>query len=175
MIALILLGLSLSIDAFSLSLTYGLLNIRKKDILRTSALVGIFHFIMPIIGLLLGQLINKYLNINSKKILLIVLLIIFIETIKSYKEETKEYNIDIFSSLIFALLVSIDSFAIGIGINYLVDNILYASVVFSIMSFSFTYLGFILGKYISSKQKKYSKIFGIFLIFTLIIYLLCKG
>ena len=175
MIAIILIGLSLSIDAFSLALTYGLLDITKKTILRTSLLVGTFHFIMPIFGKLVGAIIMNYLKINSKYILIIVLLIILIEMIKSTNEDNKEYNISMFYSFIFAFLVSIDSFTIGIGINYLTNNVYKACTVFSLMSFTFTYLGFTIGKYLSNSQKKYSKFIGIIFIFTLIIYFLCKG
>ena len=65
-ITLLLIGLSLSVDAFTLSLAYGLLNIPKRKIIMISGLVGIFHFIMPLIGYLISDLLNKVININFK-------------------------------------------------------------------------------------------------------------
>ena len=108
-ITIILLGISLSLDAFTLSLAYGLLNIPKKNIILTSISVGIFHFIMTTLGHNLGDLINKIVKINSKYVLILVLIIILIEMIKSLNEEFEEHNLNLINIIIFSLLVSFDS------------------------------------------------------------------
>lgn len=173
-ITLIIIGLSLSIDAFSLSLAYGLLNIPKKTIISTSITVGIFHFIMPILGMLLGNIITDTLNLDSKYILLTILILILIEMIKSLKEENKEHELNIINMLIFAFLVSFDSFTLGIGIKYITSNIFFASIIFMILSSLFTFLGFILGKYLTKKATYKIKLIGIILLLGVILYFLCK-
>lgn len=173
-ITLIIIGLSLSIDAFSLSLAYGLLNIPKKTIISTSITVGIFHFIMPILGMLLGNIITDTLNLDSKYILLTILILILIEMIKSLKEENKEHELNIINILIFAFLVSFDSFTLGIGIKYITSNIFIASIIFMILSSLFTFLGFILGKYLTKKATYKIKLIGIILLLVVIMYFLCK-
>ena len=173
-ITLIIRGLSLSIDAFSLSLAYGLLNIPKKTIISTSITVGIFHFIMPILGMLLGNIITDTLNLDSKYILLTILILILIEMIKSLKEENKEHELNIINILIFAFLVSFDSFTLGIGIKYITSNIFIASIIFMILSSLFTFLGFILGKYLTKKATYKIKLIGIILLLGVIMYFLCK-
>ncbi len=173
-ITLIIIGLSLSIDAFSLSLAYGLLNIPKKTIISTSITVGIFHFIMPILGMLLGNIITDTLNLDSKYILLTILILILIEMIKSLKEENKEHELNIINMLIFAFLVSFDSFTLGIGIKYITSNIFLASTIFMILSSLFTFLGFILGKYLTKKATYKIKLIGIILLLGVIMYFLCK-
>lgn len=173
-ITIIIIGLSISVDAFSLSLAYGLMNISKRTIILTSFLVGIFHFIMPLLGFNLGSIILKYLNIESKYVLLLILILILIEMIRSLKENQKEYELNIINIITFAFLVSIDSFTIGIGLNYITNNLYIASIIFSIMSFTFTLLGFLLGKYLSIKAQNYAKYFGVAILFTVIIYFLCK-
>lgn len=173
-ITLIIIGLSLSIDAFSLSLAYGLLNIPKKTIISTSITVGIFHFIMPILGMLLGNIITDTLNLDSKYILLTILILILIEMIKSLKEENKEHELNIINMLIFAFLVSFDSFTLGIGIKYITSNIFFASIIFMILSSLFTFLGFILGKYLTKKATYKIKLIGIILLLVVIMYFLCK-
>jgi len=103
-ITLLLIGLSLSVDTFTLSLAYGLLNIPKRKIIMISGLVGIFHFIMPLIGYLISDLLNKVININFKYTLVIVLAFIVIEMIKSLKEETeKEYDLNLLNIIILSL------------------------------------------------------------------------
>lgn len=167
---IIVIGISLSIDAFCLTLMYGLLNIPKSTIIITSCSIGIFHYFMPLIGYKIGNLIP----INSKYILIVVLILILIEMIKSIKEEKIEHNLTLLNILIFSFLVSFDSLTIGVGINYLTSNINLACTIFTIISGLGTYMGFILGKYLSNKSKTNSKLFGILLIFIIIVYLLCK-
>ena len=41
---IVLIGISLSMDAFSLALVYGTYSLVKKDILLLSVIVGLFHF-----------------------------------------------------------------------------------------------------------------------------------
>ena len=60
----ILVGISLSMDAFSLSLAYGTINLNKRQKLTLSLIVGAYHFIMPLIGLFFGSVIEKYIIIN---------------------------------------------------------------------------------------------------------------
>ena len=54
---LIITAVSLSMDAFSLSLLYGTLGMKKEEKLILSFIVGIFHFIMPLLGKCFGNLI----------------------------------------------------------------------------------------------------------------------
>ncbi len=170
-ITLILIGLSLSVDAFTLSLAYGLLNIPKRTCLITSIFVGIFHFFMPLLGHLLGDIINSIIYIDSKYILIIVLILILLEMFKSLKDnECLEHELNIINIIIFSSLVSFDSFSLGIGISYITNNPLIASIIFSVQSCLFTYLGFILGKYLSQKAANLTKIFGIILLSAVIVY-----
>ena len=61
---LFLIGISLSMDAFSLSLVYGLNKITKKDKLLLSIIVAIYHFIMPIIGFIFSNILIRIRIIN---------------------------------------------------------------------------------------------------------------
>ena len=48
-------AIGLSMDAFSLALAYGTTKIKLKKKIILSLVVGIFHFIMPQLGALLGN------------------------------------------------------------------------------------------------------------------------
>ena len=172
-ITIYLIALSLSMDAFSLALAYGTLNLCKKDIIKLSILVGLYHFIMPIIGLKLGNIIQKTIPINPNIIVFLVLIFIGFEMIidsKKSKEEVKVMNhIEMF---LFGLAISIDSFSVGIGLKLLTKNIPYALFVFSITSLTFTYIGLYQGKRISNKiGKNVTLVGGILLILVGISYL----
>ena len=157
----LVIAVSLSMDAFSLSLAYGTLDLSKKNINKLSIIVGIYHFIMPLIGLFIGNAILKYFPINPNTIVTIVLIFIgFQMIIETFKNEENLRVMSFSELLLFGLAVSIDSFSVGIGLNAINNNYLLCSIIFSISSFSFTYLGLILGKKINKLIGKASTLIG---------------
>lgn len=173
-LTLISIGLSLSIDAFTLSMAYGLLKVPKKQIILTSLSVGIFHFLMPLIGFDINTKLDKYIDINEKLILTIILILILIEMIKSFNEEKEFHEFKLTTILLFSLLVSIDAFTLGLGLEYITNNICLASLIFMSLSSIFTFLGFNLGKYTRTKFEKYSKLISIIVLLLITVYIICK-
>lgn len=169
----ILVGISLSMDAFSLSLVYGTLNLNKRNKRILSLIVGIYHFIMPLLGLYLGSIITRYLIFNLKYLVSIIFLIIGIELIVSSTKEKENVNLNnIISFLIFGLSVSIDSFTTGIGLNVINNNFIQVSTIFCIISGLFTYLGLNIGNKLNERYGTLSTICGgIILIILAITYL----
>lgn len=168
----LIIGISLSMDAFSLALIYGTQSISKKNKIILSIIVGIYHFVMPLLGVFLGNIILKYLVINLSIVVSIIFLFIGIEMIvSSIKDDSHDFVVSIFGFLIFGLSVSIDSFTTGIGLNVINNNYLEVSSIFCIVSGSFTYLGLILGNKLGSIFGKLSTIIGgVILIILGIIY-----
>lgn len=168
LLILLIIGFSLSIDAFSVSTVIGLSNPPIKKSLFISLLVGIFHFIMPILGVLLSRKILYFVNINMDFLLGIILLIIALQMFIEYiKPSKKEFMINKLSVFLFSFGVSLDSFTLGIGLKAITNNILLACFVFSITSLSFTFLGLTIGKYINKILKKYSYLAGTLVLFIL--------
>lgn len=159
-------------DAFSLALIYGTQSISKRNKIILSIIVGIYHFVMPLLGVFLGNIILKYLVINLSIVVSIIFLFIGIEMIvSSIKDDSHDFVVSIFGFLIFGLSVSIDSFTTGIGLNVINNNYLEVSSIFCIVSGSFTYLGLILGNKLGSIFGKLSTIIGgVILIILGIIY-----
>ena len=60
LLSIILIGVSLSMDTFSLSLSMGSLIRNNKYLKFFPFIVGIFHFFMPIIGNKIGISIMNY-------------------------------------------------------------------------------------------------------------------
>lgn len=170
---ILLIAVSLSMDAFSLSLAYGTLNLEKKQIYKLSIIVGIYHFIMPLLGVFIGSNLLDFVPIKTNLIVFIILGFIGIQMIfETFKEEKKMEIKSILQLLIFGLAVSIDSFSVGIGMEAISNNFLLCSSLFSLSSYSFTYLGLILGKKINLLIGKVSTLIGgIVLILIGIVYL----
>lgn len=161
LIVIILVAVSLSMDAFSLSLAYGTLGLDKKNIYKLSIIVGVYHFFMPLLGMNFGNIILKIFMVNPKLIVFIVLLIIGIQMIiETFKENENIKIMNLLELLSFGLAVSIDSFSIGIGIKAITNVPFFSFLIFSLSSFLFTYLGLIIGKKANDIIGKMSTIIG---------------
>lgn len=164
-------GIGLSMDAFSLSLSLGTTNPTKKTIIKTSIIVGIFHFIMPLLGYFIGYAF-KYRITNINILTFVLFLILSIEMYKS-KDEENNNILNNLTILLIAFSVSIDAFTVGIAFGLNNEIILVSSTIFSITSALFTYFGLTLGKTLKSKYKKLSTYLGIILLLVVAIkYLL---
>ena len=160
-ILLILIAISLSMDAFSFALVYGTVIKDKKSINLLSIIVGLYHFFMPIFGLYFGNLIINFINIEEKYVTLVVFFIIGINMIlENFKEKTSIKKMKFLEMLLFGFAVSIDSFSVGLGINNISTNYFISSLIFSTMSMFFTYLGLILGNKIKRYFGKLSTVLG---------------
>ena len=167
----ILIGIGLSMDAFSLSFSYGTLNINKKDRVILASLVGLFHFFMPLLGLFVGNIILKYIIIDLDILLAIIISLIGIEMIiSSIKKEDNTMLLSLLSFILFAFSVSIDSFSVGIGLKGINNNYLQVSIIFSLCSFIFTYVGLILGTKLNDLVGRYAKTIGGIILIGLGIY-----
>ena len=167
-------AVGLSMDAFSLSLIYGTLNMSKKTNRSMSIMVGIFHFFMPILGYFLGTIILKYIPVNPDTLVGIIFIILSIEMMISL---TKDEQVKILTSFLsvcfFAFTVSIDSFSVGIAFGTLKNNIYISSIIFSVISALFTYTGVTLGKKLVKNFGGISTLIGsIILLFLGISYLI---
>lgn len=172
-VMVIVIAISLSMDAFSLSLAYGTLNLEKKYINTLSIIVGVYHFMMPLLGMWIGNTILNVLPISTNIIVFIVLVLIGIEMIiESFKEERSISLMKVSELLIFGLAVSLDSFSVGLGLSAIYKNPWVCAIIFSISAALFTYVGLYLGKTINNWIGKISTLIGgIILIIIGLLYL----
>lgn len=150
-------------DAFSVALAYGTNKLKLNKIITFSILIGIFHFIMPIVGSIIGVKIQTIIpNINN--LVGIVFLILAIQMFITRNDSTEIKNTNIISILIVAFSVSIDSFTIGIGLGILKNNIIPPALIFSITSCLISFFGLIIGNKINEKLGKKSIYIGILIL-----------
>ena len=173
-LTIILIAISLSMDAFSLALIYGMSGISKKKMIALSIIVGIYHFIMPLIGLMLGTFIDNINFINLDIIASIILIYIGIDLIISNFKEEETISLSKTGLIIFGLSVSIDSMTVGIGLKAITDKYLLSSLTFSLCSMLFTYLGLILGDIIGNRIGAYSKVAGGIILIVIAIIMFIK-
>jgi len=172
-IVVILIAISLSMDAFSLSLAYGTLGLSKVEIRSLSSIVGIYHFFMPLIGMSVGTWILKIIPIPPELVVLIVLTVIGLQMIlSSFSNEKEVKKLSLIELLSFGFAVSIDSFSIGLGLRTIYEVPVVCSIIFMLTSFLFTYFGLKMGKKINDKLGNIStRIGGVGLIIIGILYM----
>ena len=158
---ILVIAISLSMDAFSLSLAYGTLDIEKKNMYTLSIIVGVYHFFMPLIGYFIGSNFIKFLPVASNFVVFIILTLIGLEMIIDTIRKAEELKVmRLYSMIIFGLTVSIDSFSVGLGLDTISKNILLSSLIFSITSFVFTITGLFIGKKINQIFGRISTLIG---------------
>ena len=166
-----LIAVSLSMDAFSLSLIYGTYGLSKSSVTMLSLDVCVFHFFMPLLGLLFGGIIVKYFVFDLSIMVGIIFMIIGIEMLVSVKkDEEVKILIGFLGYLLFGLSVSVDSFTTGIGLSVISSNYIGVACLFMVVSGLFTYVGLRLGNRLSESFGKISTIFGGILMCVLAIY-----
>ena len=160
LLEIILIGLSLSMDAFSISIILGLRNKLIKTGITTSIFFGLFQLIMPILGYYLGNILNeKIINYESyfSTILLIVIGILMIIE----KNEINTYNKLNYKELFFlSIATSIDAFVIGISFSFIKTNIFISSIIIGLITFFISFIGYFLGHLFNKKAHQYSNVIG---------------
>jgi len=166
--SIILIGIALSMDTFSLSLGVGMFNVSRKKALELSLIVGVMHFLQPLLGMILGEQLIKTFELKCDILLGIILIFIAVEMIIDIiKHEEEKFNLSILGMFLFAFGVSIDSFSVGLGIKAITSNIYLAMSIFSLCSFIFTYGGIIVGKQANKLLGIYANIIGVIILFVL--------
>ena len=161
LIVIFILAVGLSMDAFSLSMIYGTLNLKPRMQKLMSIMVGIFHFFMPLIGYQIGELILKIIKVNPDILIGIIFIILGLQMLLSLKkEEQVKLLTGIVSVVFFAFTVSIDSFSIGIGFGVANVNMILPCIFFSITSALFTYIGVLLGNKLADRFGNITTLIG---------------
>ncbi len=156
-----LMAVSLSMDAFSLALVYGTLGMSKKYKIFLSIIVGMYHFVMPLLGMFLGEVILSLFNFNYDILAFLILTFIGAEmVVNSFKSEDEVSSLKISDLFLFGLAVSIDSFTLGITLPSLNVSKVISPFIFALVSCLFTFIGLSIGNKIQKLLGKVATIIG---------------
>ena len=164
-IEIFLIGISLAVDAFAVSICKGL-SMKKYEVkkgLIIGIYFGIFQGIMPIIGYLLGTTFENLITSIDHWIAFVLLLTIGANMIRealSKYEETNNDKVDIRTMIPLAVATSIDALAIGITFAFLKVNILTATIIITITTFILSFIGTKIGNKFGIKYKNKAELIG---------------
>ncbi|MBM7551775.1 manganese efflux pump MntP family protein [Thalassobacillus pellis] len=161
-VSLAVLAFALGLDAFSVSLGMGMQVIRLKRVFFIGIMVGIFHMVMPFIGITLGKLVSS--QFDQATILIGGALLLGLGAhmfFSSFRDDKKPPQAPIGPGVyLFAFTVSIDSFSAGLSLGISGAGMLMAVVLFGCISMVLTWLGFILGRKAKGLLGTYSELLG---------------
>lgn len=160
---LLLIGFSLAMDAFSVSLCKGL-SFKYKNKIKSLIIAiyfGSFQSLMPLIGFLLGaNFQNTITNIDHYIVFFLLLMIGTNMIIESKESCDIDNKINFKIMLPLALATSVDALAVGISFAFLKVNILKAITIIGIITFILSFIGVEIGRICGSKTKTQSQIAG---------------
>ncbi len=178
----LLLALSLSMDAFAVSVCKGLSM--KKAGLRESAICGVwfggFQGLMPLIGYFLASLFAKEINTFDHWIAFGLLLFIGANMFKeAFSNEEEEHNADLRFKAMFIMAVSTSIDAMASGVALATDKpdmgIYFAVLLIGATTFLLSAIGVKVGNVFGSKFEKKAQILGGVILVFLGVKILVQG
>lgn len=164
LVELFLIGISLSMDAFAVSICKGLSvgEIKPKHMLLAGAWFGGFQALMPLIGFFLGSTFEQYVTNYDHWVAFALLAVIGGSMIKESRDKDSDQNSSFafMTMLVLAVATSIDALAVGITFAFLKVNIIVAVSIIGITTFACSAAGIKIGSVFGIKYKSKAELFG---------------
>ena len=169
MLSILLIGISLSMDALAISVTNGLTlkNFNWRCALWMGVYFGGFQFLMPLIGCLLGSTVSGYISAIGPYVSFFLLAFIggkmLFDNLRPGSCDCEDGMQTLAHRRLLAMAVatSIDALAVGITFALLPDvNIWWAISFIGVITFCLSALGVKLGNIFGMKWKKRAELAG---------------
>lgn len=164
---LLLMALALGTDAFSLGLGMGMLQLKRSEITRISLTIGLFHVLMPLIGMAAGLYLARTAGDMTQWIGSLILIGLGLHMVwnsifgddddPQTRAASKTAGLGL---LLFAMSVSIDSLSVGFSLGAHGANILLSIALFGLSAATMAFLGLSIGSKASRLFGEYGEAFG---------------
>jgi len=148
----VMFGFSLAMDAFSASVTDGIIlqKVKWQNAAKIALFFGFFQFLMPVLGYLAGITFSGVIESYDHWVAFFLLLIIggkmIFEAIKSGGEEENAKNpLGFTTLLLLAIATSIDALAVGVTFATIHTPVISSSLVIGVVTFILSFIGVFLG------------------------------
>ena len=165
-VEILLIGVGLSMDAFSVSICKGLTT--KQFSWRMALICGLwfgfFQALMPVIGFFLGAQFEQYITAVDHWIAFGLLFLIganmIREALSKKEDEPADSSLGFKTMLLLAVATSIDALAVGISFACIQVKIWSSVLIIGITTFVFSIVGVKIGNVFGSKFEKSAGIVG---------------
>lgn len=163
-VTLLLIAVALGMDAFALGLSIGIRGLVFRQIYVISLLIGVFHFIMPLLGISIGRVLGIAIGIVAVYAGGVLLCVLGISMIWSSLRGEKAYisfnESSVWSVLLLAFSVSIDSLSAGLSLGLFSANTALASSMLGIGGGVMAGVGLTVGRFVRSWLGDYGELIG---------------
>jgi putative Mn2+ efflux pump MntP len=166
LLEIILIAIGLSMDAFAISITFGL-SVNKPKIIEyfiPGIYFGIFQALMPFIGYFAGTLFAYRIQQFDHWIAFVLLGFIGGKMIKESfspeEEKAKENSFRFITMLLLAIATSIDALVVGVTFAFFEVNIYFVIIIIGLTTFSISILGVKIGNIFGKKYKSKAEFIG---------------
>ncbi|MEM2720384.1 MAG: manganese efflux pump MntP family protein [Candidatus Bathyarchaeia archaeon] len=165
LLTLLIIALSLALDAFSVSIACGLSEktsgMGKSLVLAFS--FGIFQFIMPLIGWNIGFITAELVAEVDHWIAFGILLLIGLKMLREAANPTRQFHgikLTPHSLLMLSIATSIDAFAVGLSFAFIGVGITLPAFVIGLVAFTLSLVGVMLGRFFRHFLNFRMEVFG---------------
>ena len=163
---ILLLAVGVSMDAFAVSIGKGLSAQRAswREALTVGLWFGGFQALMPVIGYYLGisfaDLVTKIDHWIAFGLLLLIGGNMIREALQGGEEKPADASFAFKSMFVLAIATSIDALALGVSFAFLHINLWTAILVIGLTTFTFSFVGLLIGKKVGSRFHSGAEILG---------------
>lgn len=167
MIEILLISVSVAMDAFAVSIGKGLTvtRVRPVDVIKTALWFGGFQALFPLLGFFAANTFSKYVTAVDHWIIFALLTFIGGNMIREAFGEEEENSretaqFDWRHMLPLAVACSIDAFAVGVSFAFMKINIWFSVIVISVVTGAFSTVGLYIGRVFGARWQKPAQIAG---------------
>ena len=167
MIEILLISVSVAMDAFAVSIGKGLTvtRVRPVDVIKTALWFGGFQALFPLLGFFAANTFSKYVTAVDHWIIFALLAFIGGNMIREAFGEEEENSretaqFDWRHMLPLAVACSIDAFAVGVSFAFMKVNIWFSVIVISVVTGAFSTVGLYVGRVFGARWQKPAQIAG---------------
>lgn len=168
---IILIGIGLSMDAATVSMTNGMIykNLKKDKVIAMPLFFGGFQGLMPFLGFILGNLVSNIITRFAGILIFLILGFIggkmLFDAYRSYRnpeehEESESQELTYNMLFIQAIATSIDAFAVGIGFSAMGVNIFTSCSIIALTTAVCSLIAIFIGKKFGDMFEKQSTLIG---------------
>ena len=167
MIEILLISVSVAMDAFAVSIGKGLTvtRVRPVDVIKTALWFGGFQALFPLLGFFAANTFSKYVTAVDHWIIFALLAFIGGNMIREAFGEEEEKSretaqFDWRHMLPRAVACSIDAFAVGVSFAFMQVNIWFSVIVIGVVTGAFSAAGLYIGRVFGARWQKPAQIAG---------------
>ncbi|QVY61382.1 manganese efflux pump MntP family protein [Cytobacillus gottheilii] len=157
-----LMAFALGMDAFSIGLGMGMFKLRLRQIVKIGLTVGLFHVLMPMLGMITGRFLSDKFGEIAAYIGGGLLILLGIQMVlSSFKKEENSLISPVgFGLLLFAVSVSLDSFSVGLSLGIFGAKTAVVLTMFGAAAAILTWVGLFIGRKVQGWLGSYSVTLG---------------